>query len=54
MEYTGEAKELEVLKTSRGKDLLALDGYMFYKNSQVSANSCAARFFTMTQTTFSF
>uniref|UniRef100_A0A8D8H0X5 (northern house mosquito) hypothetical protein n=1 Tax=Culex pipiens TaxID=7175 RepID=A0A8D8H0X5_CULPI len=34
VEYTGEAKELEVLKTSRGKDLLALDGYMFYKNSQ--------------------
>lgn len=54
MEYTGEAKELEVLKTSRGKDLLALDGYMFYKNSQVSADSCVARFLTTTPTAVSF
>lgn len=30
-----DSKEVEVLKTSRGKDLLALDGYVFYKNSQV-------------------
>lgn len=30
------SKEVEILKTSRGKDLLALDGYVFYRNSQVS------------------
>lgn len=29
------SKEVEILKTSRGKDLLALDGYVFYRNSQV-------------------